>query len=209
MHTYICIHIYTYTSHIIYPYSHGSVYTHPVFTFDWLLSDNFHLRLFWSNEFCLCHTYLHRYTYTYTVTHPSEFGFKFIFGIETPINTINTFFVRIQIQIRIQNLSLNVRPWLLKLHDSFITVVKIIDLRSKERFRMENVAPAAVAGRENQVFKKSHFLYLCANLAHATRMSIALDHAKSKYLFDCIDTDNSGTITYKECDQDFSWVSNQ
>ena len=32
------------------------------------------------------HTYLHRYTCTYTVTHPSEFGFKFVFGIETPIH---------------------------------------------------------------------------------------------------------------------------
>ena len=30
------------------------------------------------------------------------------------------------------------------------------------------------------------------------RMSGALDHAKAKYLFDCIDKDNSGTITYKE-----------
>ena len=29
------------------------------------------------------HTYLHRYTYTYTVTHPSEFGFVFIFELET------------------------------------------------------------------------------------------------------------------------------
>ena len=74
-----------------------------VFTFDFQLSDNFHLRFFWSNELCLSvsnhidyttmsdterviqygHTYLHRYTYTYTTTHPSEFGFKFIFGIET------------------------------------------------------------------------------------------------------------------------------
>jgi hypothetical protein len=95
IHTYICIHIYTYTSHVICTYSHGSVYTHTVFTFDFQLSDNFYLWLFWSNELCLSvpnymyyttminteqviqygHTYvtyLHRYTCTYTVIHPCE-----------------------------------------------------------------------------------------------------------------------------------------
>ena len=43
------------------------------------------------------HTYVHRYEDTYTVTHPGEFGFVFIFEIETHKLTS---FVRIRVRIR-------------------------------------------------------------------------------------------------------------
>ncbi len=50
-YVYVYIHIHIHT-HIKYGYSHTSIHTHTVFTVyrKFRLSDNFHLRFFWSNE---------------------------------------------------------------------------------------------------------------------------------------------------------------